>query len=77
MKNQKVGRKNELNSNQLNDVFEYVRSVGKVTKRIDIPQQAEKFVVDAGLFDSLFVWVMNGWPIAAFDQMDSTYWAIE
>ncbi|WP_157798840.1 hypothetical protein [Serratia marcescens] len=41
-----------------------------------VPAEAEYFVVDEGDFDSLVVWVIDGWPVAASDEANWTYWQI-
>lgn len=70
-----------LNTNQLNDIFVFLVRICKEKKGIinssSIPKNAEQIVVDEGLFDSLKVWFLDGWPIAASDEMSALHWSIK
>ena len=69
----------DLSPNQLYEIYCYVRNSGKTTGTIEPPQlpaKAEQYIIDFGLFDSISVWILDGWPIAASDEMTMTHWSI-
>ncbi len=41
-----------------------------------VPADAEYLVIDQGEFDSLAVWLVEGVPVAASDEMNLTHWVI-
>jgi hypothetical protein len=75
-----------LNNGGLSDtqVYDLVRHVqlacgGRTTGTMappSVPALAEYFVLAEGDFDSLAVWVVDGWPVAASDEANWTHWQI-
>lgn len=62
------------------DLFCFVKAVcGSTTGTSEppaVPANAEQFVMDMGGYDSMAVWVVDGWPVAASDEMTMTHWCI-
>ncbi|MEA9392671.1 ribulokinase [Acerihabitans sp. TG2] len=69
-----------LTHSQIVDLFCFVTAVcGKSTGTIElpaVPADAEKCVVDMGAVDSIAVWLVDGWPVAASDEMTLTHWVM-
>ncbi|WP_262216183.1 ribulokinase [Serratia ficaria] len=71
----------DLSDAQVYDLFRHVqracggRSTGTMAPP-SVPAEAEYFVLDEGDFDSLAVWVVDGWPVAASDEANWTHWQI-
>lgn len=42
-----------------------------------LPKEAEELYADFGDFDTISVWVVDGWPIAASDQTTMTHWIMK
>ncbi|EMF07185.1 hypothetical protein [Serratia marcescens] len=70
-----------LSDAQVYDLFRQVqnacgsRSTGTMAPPA-VPTEAEYFVIEEGDFDSLVVWGVDGWPIAASDEANWTHWRI-
>ncbi|HBH6890298.1 ribulokinase [Serratia bockelmannii] len=65
---------------QVYDLFCYVQAVcGRTTGTIEppaVPANAEEVFADFGDFDTISVWLVDGWPVAASDQMTMTHWHV-
>ena len=65
---------------QVYDLFCYVKAVcGRSTGTIEppvVPAGAEEVFADFGDFDTISVWIVKGWPVAASDQMTMTHWSL-
>lgn len=63
---------------QVYDLFCYVKAVcGRSTGTIEPPvvlAGAEELFAGFGDFDTISVWIVGGWPVAASDQMAMTHW---
>lgn len=68
----------DLTVPQVYDLFCYVKAVcGRSTGTIEppvVPAGAEELFADFGDFDTISVWIVGGWPVAASDQMTMTHW---
>jgi hypothetical protein len=65
---------------QVYDLFCYVKEIcGRSTGTSEppaIPDGAEEVSADFGDCDTIAVWVVDGWPVAASDQMTMTHWSL-
>ena len=65
---------------QVYDLFCDVKAVcGRSTGTIEppvVPDGAEEVFADFGDFDTIAVWIVDGWPVAASDQMTMTHWRV-
>ncbi|EOY9202420.1 MULTISPECIES: ribulokinase [Serratia] len=70
----------DLTVPQVYDLFCFVKAVcGRSTGTSEppvVPAGAVEVYADFGDFDTIAVWVVNGWPIAASDQMTLTHWSL-
>ncbi|PVZ84154.1 ribulokinase [Serratia sp. S1B] len=73
-------QKRNLKPSQIYDLFLFVKNAaGKSTGTSEppsVPANAERLVMDMGDFDSLAVWIVDGWPVAASDEMILTHWDV-
>ena len=65
---------------QVYDLFCYVkavcvRSTGTIEPPV-VPAGAEEVFAAFGDFDTISVWIVGGWPVAASDQMTMTHWSM-
>ena len=69
-----------LTIQQVYDLFCYVKAVcGRSTGTIEppvVPAGAEEVFADFRDFDTISVWTVGGWPVAASDQMTMTHWCV-
>lgn len=65
---------------QVYDLFcHVVTACGRSTGTLEppyVPAAATEFFADFGEFDSISVWVLDGWPIATSDQMAMIHWSL-
>ncbi|WP_048795507.1 MULTISPECIES: hypothetical protein [Serratia] len=70
----------DLTVSQVYDLFCFVKAVcGRSTGTSEppvVPAGAVEYYADFGDFDTIAVWVVNGWPVAASDQMTLTHWSL-
>jgi len=67
-----------LTVSQVYDLFCFVKGgCGRSTGTSEppaVPAGAVEVYADFGDFDTIAVWIVDGWPVAASDQMTMTHW---
>jgi hypothetical protein len=71
----------DLSVPQVYDLFCFVqavckRSTGTIEPPV-VPAGAEEVFADFGDFDTISVWIVEGWPVAASDPMTRTHWCMK
>ncbi|WP_323612662.1 hypothetical protein [Pectobacterium versatile] len=77
MKTQKVNAA-QLTDDQIFDLASYVMHHGVISinsPETEVSEEAEQFSFSTS-FDSISVWVLNGWPVAAADEEIGNSWVM-
>lgn len=81
MINLNTNKTGELSESQVYDLFCFViSSSGCSTGTIEppeLPAGSEYFFITMGNFDCFTVYLVNGFPVAASDEMSMTHWFIQ